>query len=173
MIARFGPLNTMNDKRNLLRWCGYGVPNEDTLMWSASNSLTLIAQESLQPFDKDGASVKTRDMNFHALPWPVDVLRELGETEVRMRVTLSYFVEPNPGERGWTTKFRYQSHGLRFSVKRSYESTEQFRQRCNLRARDEEAGYQGDVGESGRWDLGERLQSLGSIHSDTWIGSAV
>ena len=102
----------------------------------------------------------------------MDVLRELGDTEVRMRVTLSYFVEPNPGERGWTTKFRYQSHGLRFSVKRSYESQEQFRQRCNLRARDEEAGYQGDVGESGRWELGERLQSLGSLHSDTWIGTA-
>ena len=29
-----------------------------------------------------------------ALPWPNDVLADLGETEVQLRVTLSYFVEP-------------------------------------------------------------------------------
>ena len=40
-----------------------------------------------------------------------------------MRVTLSFFVEPSPGRRGWTRKHRYQSHGLLFEVKRPTETT--------------------------------------------------
>ena len=64
MVSRFGPLSDANAKRNLLRWCGFGVPDKDVLMWSASNSLTLIAQESLQPFVKGGASVKTKDIGI-------------------------------------------------------------------------------------------------------------
>src|SRR5256885_8145814 len=38
---------------------------------------------------------------------------------VEMRVTLSFFVEPNPSRRGWQSKFRYQSHGLRFADRKS------------------------------------------------------
>ena len=46
------------------------------------------------------------------------VLEELGENDVRMRVTLSYFVEPNPPRRGYVARHQYASHGLRFSVRR-------------------------------------------------------
>ena len=76
------------------------MPDLDEAMWSAQNSLTLIAQDSLQPFDKIENNGKLRDLNIHSIPWPVDVLQELGETPVKMKVTLSYFIEPNPGERG-------------------------------------------------------------------------
>ena len=38
-----------------------------------------------------------------------------------MRVTLSYFIEPNPSQRG-NSRYRYQSHGLRFDVKRPTET---------------------------------------------------
>ena len=41
------------------------------------------------------------DIQFFELPWPRDVLQGLGEQSVRLRVTLSYFIEPNPGRRGW------------------------------------------------------------------------
>lgn len=33
-----------------------------------------------------------------------------------MRVTLSYFVEPGPGEVGWEDKYRYLACGLRFDA---------------------------------------------------------
>jgi len=106
MEARFLPANPesrrQNHYRQLLRYCGYGVPNEADLFWSAQNALTLIAQDSLQPFFKKDGSIKTRDINLHDLPWPTEILEGLGETTVGMRVTLSYFIEPNPGERGWS-----------------------------------------------------------------------
>ena len=173
MKARFAPLKKQSEKRQLLRYCGYGVPNENQLFWSAQDSLTLIAQETLQPFMKEEGDIKTADLNLHDLPWPRDVLQSLGETDVEMRVTLSYFIEPNPGERGWSTKFSYKSHGLRFDVKRATETDEQFQQRVNKQARDEDVKYEGSVKESGgEWYLGNKLQSLGSIHSDTWHGNA-
>jgi hypothetical protein len=160
------------DYSRLLRYCGYGVPDETAVFWSASNALTLIAQESLQPFFKDNdKKVKTRDIHLHALPWPVQVLEDLGETEVEMQVTLSYFVEPNPGERGWANKYRYASHGLRFAVRRPVESVKQFHQRINQFARDEE--YQQQTPQDSNWLLGEKLRNYGSIHSDTWRGTAV
>ncbi len=156
--------------RRLLRYCGYGVPDEAALLWSASNALTLIAQESLQPFFKEDKTIKTRDIHLHALPWPVEALEELGETPVEMRVTISYFIEPNPGARGWANKYRYASHGLRFAVRRPLETEQQFQQRINQYARDEE--YQKSTAQDSGWLLGERLRNFGSIHSDTWQGTA-
>ena len=66
-------------------------------------------------------------MNIHTLPFPKDVLLGIGDEEVRMRVTLSYFVKPSPGRKGWKANHRYASHGLRFDVKRPTESLEQFK----------------------------------------------
>ncbi|MCB5272428.1 MAG: S8 family peptidase, partial [Candidatus Cloacimonetes bacterium] len=99
------------DYARLLRVCGYGVPDLQRALYCASNSLTLIAQDTLQPFDKkeDGPGFRTRDMHLHELPWPKEVLEDLGETEVTLRITLSYFIEPSPGEVGWKDRYRYQS----------------------------------------------------------------
>ena len=68
-------------------------------------------------------------------------------------------------------KFKYQSHGLRFDVKRSLETDEAFNQRINKQMRDEEDGFEA-VEETGKWFLGDQLRRLGSLHSDTWTGSA-
>jgi hypothetical protein len=173
MRERFAPLRSRQQKLNLLRYCGYGVPDPEALFWSTRDSLTLVAQDQLQPFDRRlGSEPTTRDVNLHALPWPAEVLEALGETEVTMRVTLSYFVEPNPGERGWARRYRYASHGLRFEVKTATETTEQFRRRINEAARDEEHGAT-SAGDASSWYLGPDLRSLGSIHSDWWTGTAV
>ena len=91
------------DYRNLLRRCGFGVPYLGRALWSVSNSLTMVVQETLQPFKKDPASQPTtRDMHLHSLPWPADMLEELEETEVEMRVALSYFIEPNSIATGYS-----------------------------------------------------------------------
>jgi len=170
MLARFDR-QTASGRRSLLQCFGFGVPDEEALFWSARNSLTLIAQADLQPFFKEhGSAIKTRDIDLHSLPWPVEALEELGEIEVELKVTLSYFIEPNPGQRGWSRKFSYQSHGLRFDVKRPLESDEDFKQRVNREARDEE--YDGSIPDSGEWLLG-KMRNRGSIHSDTWRGTAV
>ena len=159
---------------NRLRRYGYGVANLNRARYSARNSLTLISQQVLRPFDKDGSTVKTNDMGLHTLPWPEQQLQELGETIVEMRVTLSYFIEPKPGRRGGFARIRhrYQSHGLRFEVKRPQESMEEIRQRINKAARDEDAEYTGAVGDTQGWVLGPNLRTRGSIHSDWWRGTA-
>ena len=87
------PEPTKTQKERLLRICGYGVPDMERALYSAANSLTLIAQAELQPYDKkETGGYKTKEMHFYNLPWPKDVLLELPfDTPVQMRVTLSYF----------------------------------------------------------------------------------
>jgi hypothetical protein len=171
MLRRFEPLTTRRKKEQLLRYCGFGVPNLGEAIWSASNRLTLLAQDTLQPFDKVDGTCRTRDLNIHKIPWPKETLQDLGDVPVEMRVTLSYFIEPNPARRGWIRKHRYASHGLRFDVKTPTETLAEFRKRINKAARDEESG-QSTSSDADRWFLGPDLRSAGSIHSDRWEGSA-
>ena len=97
--------------------------------------------------------------------------RWLGATEVELRVTLSHYIEPNPGERGWLQRHRYPSHNLRFEVKRALESVLDFRARINAAATAEEQGLGAiDVGPD-NWFLG-RIRNVGSLHSDYWHGTA-
>jgi hypothetical protein len=157
----------------LVRRYGYGVPDLGRALLSAQNDLTLMVEDALTPFNKESSAVKTRDMKVHQLPWPNDVLAQLGDAHVELRVTLSYFIEPNPGERGWTRRHRYASHGLRFAVKKATESLDDFRARVNDAARDEEEGEVAGGGAGGdEWLLGPKNRDQGSIHSDFWSGTA-
>lgn len=156
----------------LLRRYGYGVPDLGRALRSARNDLTLLIEDELQPFQReDGGTPKTRDMKLHSLPWPRSELAALGAAQVELRATLSYFVEPNPGERGWTRRHRYASHGLRFRIKSATESLNEFRARINQAARDEEEGAAAGVGGGEDWLLGTS-RDVGSVHSDLWRGTA-
>jgi hypothetical protein len=157
----------------LLRICGYGVADFTRALYCAANSLTLISQAQLQPFDKHATQSRyiSRDMHLYRLPWPVEVLQGLGAIPVKMRVTLSYFVEPSPGEVGWQDRYRYASHALRFEFNGPGESEEDFVQRVNRLAREEDE-HPGTEGPGDRWTIGE-ARNVGSIHSDIWQGSAI
>jgi hypothetical protein len=99
MLARFTDARGNVDYRSLLRCFGYGVPNLRQLLSSLDNSLTLVAESELRPFFQDDGRIKTREMRPHPLPWPTEALTALQDTNVVMRVTLSYFIEPSPGAR--------------------------------------------------------------------------
>lgn len=173
MSARARDQHGRIDTTRLLRTFGHGVPNPEMLFYSAQNNLTLVAESTMQPYflNEDGA-LASRDINFHALPWPRDALLALPfDTPIEMRVTLSYFIEPSPGERGWDRKYGYPSHGLRFKVIRPTEDLDQFKLRINAHDRDED--YDEDhAGETGMWELGTGGPTNGSIHSNTWHGTA-
>ncbi|OAN87869.1 hypothetical protein A8B84_14045 [Marinobacter sp. EhC06] len=157
---------------SLVRHCGFGEPDLARALWSVDNSLTMVCEEKLHPFKrKKGSDPQLRDMNLHRLPWPLAELEALGETEVEMRVTLSYFIEPNPSARGVTSRYRYESHGLRFDVKRPLESDDDFRARINVAAREAEE-YSSSGQSDSAWLLGKSNRHRGSLHSDTWRGSA-
>lgn len=165
-----------SDLNTLLRKYGYGVPDERVALNSAGNSLTLIAEDQLYPFEKGTKTyVRTNELNLHRLPWPTEVLQQLGNVEAEMRVTLSYFIEPSPSSASAAplrTKFRYASHGLRFDARTPTETEEEFRQRINQEAREEEQTRAKTSGDFGDWALGKDLRTRGSIHSDWWKGTA-
>jgi hypothetical protein len=164
-------------KRALLGRFGFGAISADRTLNSGTRRPNIVIQESLKPYQKARGAISLSKLNLHELPWPSAELNALGAVQVSMRVTLSYFIEPNPSQRGWQSKFRYQSHGLRFAVKAASESNNEFNQRINRIDRDEaiEAGLPVEPmpdPDSQSWVFGRNVRSRGSLHSDTWIGTA-
>jgi hypothetical protein len=173
------------DIENLIRYCGWGVPDVNRALRSAENSLTLVVQRSITPFQneirkvtgKPDSKVRSmRDMHIHQIPWPVDILRDLSIEPVELRITLSYFIEPNPGEHGRKRRYNYASYGLRFDINRPTETLEDFRWRINKTVRDMELDKKPNStskSDSKDWVLGQDNRHKGSIHSDIWRGTAI
>lgn len=161
-----------DDYAYLIRHCGWGTPDLNRALWSAGNSLTLLVEDRVYPYAKVSSRIATRDMNLHALPWPKEELAALQETPVEMRVTLSYFIEPNPSARGVASKYHYPSHRLRFDVQRPLDaSTKDFVARVNAAAQREDEGDSVNPRDPG-WRLGEKQRHRGSLHQDIWEGTA-
>jgi hypothetical protein len=160
----------------MLRIFGYGVPDIDRARYSANHLLTLIAENTLQPYQRAedapaSTDAKLHQMHLYELPWPTQALQALDpEMELRMKVTLSYFVEPNPGRRGYRDRFTYPSHGLRFEVIRPEQPLANFKAFVNDLADRED--YGGPEGSAQGWRFGPQLRTRGSLHCDIWTGSA-
>ncbi|QRI93011.1 S8 family peptidase [Delftia lacustris] len=175
MRAMFLPTPPNKDHYvHMIRHCGWGTPDLNRALWSASDSLTLVLEDLVHPYQKVPGKVVTRDMNLHALPWPKEELEALQDTPVEMRVTLSYFIEPNPSARGIASKYHYPSHRLRFDVQRPLDaSTEQFITRLNAAAQREDDGDGDPVNPTDpNWLLGSHRRHRGSLHQDIWKGTA-
>lgn len=164
------------EKRKILSRVGYGTPNFNSAIYSAENSLNIIAERAFTPFKFEENRVKTNECHLFDLPWPTDVLFELAESEVTLKITLSYFIEPNPGNKVYAGSNSYQSHGLRFKMIDKTEDIEMFKARVSKSIREENHDkdnlYSAEGSESG-WVLGPQVRDKGSIHKDIWIGSAV
>ncbi|HCS10327.1 MAG TPA: hypothetical protein DIV40_02615 [Clostridiales bacterium] len=165
---------TRKDYRNLLRICGYGVPDLERAIWSANNSVNMIIEDELKPFAKkpSASNVTMNEMHIHELPWPSDILLGLGESKVKMIVTLSYYIEPGPGEIGWKDKYRYPSCGLLFDVNNPGEEKDNFLKRISKAMRENEDDKNEVPNDSDRWLVGINNRNLGSIHKDIWEGTA-
>jgi hypothetical protein len=166
MRAQF-PGENKEAKESLLRHCGYGVPSLENAMHSASNSLNLVIEDTIQPY-KQGNSF--HELKLHSLPWPQEALYDIATTPITMKVTLSYFIDALAGRRGFQGKFSYPSHRLGFRLKRVDESVDAFRARINRVVSD--SGIERGDGTEHGWFLGPQLQTRGTINSDTWIGTA-
>ncbi len=162
-----------NEYKRLLSICGYGVPDLTRALYCTQSSLTIVSQSIIQPYEKKvGGRCKTKDMHLYELPWPTEVLLELpDDVEVEMKITLSYFIEPGPGEVGWKDRYRYPSHGLRFNLNSPGEQKDEFIRRINHAARDDDNCHSGTDSSSSHWLLGRTLRNRGSVHSDTWKGT--
>lgn len=157
-----------DDRRAILRSVGYGVPILEKARYSASNSLTLIAEKTLQPYIIDGSRTKYNEYHLYELPWPSGVLRdEIGVNDVTLKITLSYYIEPNPGNRQYATNFRYHSHELDFKLIKPFETLIEFKRRISASLSIEDEQTEGYINTSSElWTLRERIRSKGSIKKD-------
>lgn len=156
------------DYRNLLRTCGYGVPSLTRAINSMNNKVNMVIESEIQPYTIERQTNKMNEMHLHDLPWPKEELLRLGETEVQLKVTLSYFIEPSPGEKGWKNQYRYPSSLLRFDLNGSRTRTEFLKSINSLTETvDEEESAATGIA----WTLGTQ-RNVGSIHSDYWKGTA-
>ncbi len=147
---------------------GWGVPDEERVFWSADNALTLIAEDDLRPYKhEENKSVTLKEMKSFRLPWPEAALRALGATEVELRCTLSYFVQPDLHSAGLQRPQFYPSHGLKFDLQRFDESEARAQRRFNkaIATTDPTADDPG-------WLLGWKKRIRGTLHHDVWKGPA-
>lgn len=154
----------------LMRGYGYGVPNEQRALDSLANQATLFTEGMLQPYKGKAGTASLNECHLIALPWPVALLQAHPDITCTLRVTLSYFIHPNPGTRSWDNgkKYKYASHLLGFTPKHKDHSMEEFRSRLHA-DEDALAGALNDPG----WALGDKLRRKGgSLIQDIWRGSA-
>jgi hypothetical protein len=166
-------LRTVASKDALLRTFGYGIPNIDVAQFSAMSRACLISQQSIKPFlrEENQQQAGYFEMNLHKLPWPQDYLREYGTTKIKLRVTLSYFIEPSPSRRIPLQQYSYASHQLRFDLQRPLEHPDIFKQRINKKERTPGQTFEA-TDTSTNWVLGPKARNRGSIISDVWTGTA-
>lgn len=179
MKAGVANANGMTGRSALRRKFGYGQPDLPRALASASNDLALFSQAYIQPYVQP--NISKRDPNqrvgnitygnahYHDLPWPTQVLEQLETCPVRLRITLSYFVEPYPLKESMLDPARYRSFGLRFDLKRPRDTDREFQSRFISEMGARVSGGEGDPD----WDFGPKSVSAGSLHCDTWNGTAV
>lgn len=165
MKAQFtfdGKLN----KELLLHTVGYGEPNEDKAISSFNNSATFILEREFKPFELDEKQkLKSRSMDIIELPWPKELLEGMENIPVRLKVTLSYYIQPSPG----SNQYKYESYALRFDVINQTETLEQFQQRVSHVSQ----GTDKSENDYTRWYIGIQNRDRGSIISDYIDTSAI
>ena len=135
-----------------------------------------MAERELQPFQRlrdSKGTLKTpnfRQIDYYDLPWPIQALEQLGEQEIGLKVTLSYFIEPSPNWDSSLAPQRYQSFGLRFALKRPLETDDTFTARVNGLERG--SGYTSTATPDEGWTFGTNSIAAGSLHCDVWRGAA-
>lgn len=182
MLINGGLPQTTDLKIAFLRRYGYGAPQLATLLSSFDNRPCIVVQDDLQPFKKSDKNdnIVFGEMNYYELPWPKQQLEQIYDEQVRLRVTLSYFIEPNPSERPPRTKYSYASHELRFRLNRPNETRDVFLARINKELQLEEINEEladeyeindVEVADQDNWLLGPHARDRGGVISDIWRGT--
>jgi len=157
----------------LLRTVGYGAPHLSHSLSDQPNCATMIAQAEIQPFRFDGSTAKYNEYHVYSFPWPQMGLEQFLAHDIRMRITLSYFVEPNPGNR-ISSRYRYPGCRLKFKVSSPGQSVNDLKAEINQYAADDAQDSDRHIlrGDYRGWFLGPQRVFKGSIHSDIWEGAA-
>lgn len=108
-----------------------------------------------------------RKVKIYRLPLPGNLLTD-DDPEVELRVTLSYFTEPNKFGRR-----TYHGLDLKWDMQGPHETEEAFIQRVNVLKREQDDDgkrVKPTKSESFAWEVGIRARSRGTVQSDRWHG---
>jgi hypothetical protein len=166
--------------------CGWGVPDLEFASACANDRATVIFEDEMpnairviESMDRGGpgAGSKSTETKFKRIvklfrfPVPEDILLAEPDRIVELRVTLSYFPEPN-------TFRRQVSHGLdlTWDMQGPAETEAAFISRINKLARGERPGA-GAKNKKKRtktfeWHVRTTRRSRGTVQSDRWVGPA-
>lgn len=159
------------DIHNLVHTCGYGVPTEKKAIVSEDCYATFISEQTMTPLARaTSGKYKLNAMHIFDLPWPKEILESMGDEEVKMRITLSYYIQPAPGSKTRHNKYRYPSLRLRFEVNKPTEDEAQFIRRVS---HVEMEGVEASKNDTARWEIGIQERNNGCIISDYIIASAI
>ncbi len=170
--------------RDRLAACGYGIPDEDFARACAANRATIIIEdvmpnavreEELKKQPPKRAGTKTtepkvrRKQKIFRLPLPEDLLLQSTDANVELRVTLSYFAEPNKYGRS-----AYHGLDLKWDMQGPQEDEDEFLERINKLQRpiadDGKRKRSNDSSKSFSWELGSQIRGRGTVQSDRWHG---
>ncbi|WP_437547235.1 S8 family peptidase [Sorangium sp. So ce367] len=177
--AMVGDFPGLNDR---LQACGYGVPSERLASECAQGVATIVVEDSMpnavieeepKKTPPKRATTKTterkvrRKVKLYRLPLPESLLSD-ADPDVELRVTLSYFTEPNKFGRR-----TYNGLDLKWDMQGPQESADAFIQRINALKRP--TGADGkrlkiEKAKSFDWDVGIERRSRGTVQSDRWRG---
>jgi len=181
MLGVIDPFRSYTQKQRdhftqILRNYGFGEPDASRACFSSEQAVTLLREDAMTPYRGNSGSASLNDCHIHHLQLPVALFRAHGAATCTMRVTLSYFVAPNPSSSNHTLGSRYCYSGclLRFRVKHKDEDVNAFKQHVSREAIENE--LQNDETRNlndPSWALGAKLRGkAGSIVHDVWQGSA-
>jgi hypothetical protein len=151
-------------KVDRLRAFGYGIPAAAIAKRSAKSAVSLIAENSFHcSYKKENK--EAREMAYYKIPWPQEELLQLGDIPVELRVTLSYFIEPNPRQ----SAYKYEGARLAWEMQGTGEPDDDFFKRINkLRREEGERGFKSKI----EWEIGPQNRSRGTVQSDRWLCTA-
>lgn len=166
---------TQEQVLKVLRSYGFGEPDVGRARACSQNKVTMIREDELQPYNGSAGSAGVHDCHIHQLRLPVDLLQQLGENTCILRITLSYFVAPNPSasNRIPGSRYRYGSCPLRFRVRHRDETEENFISLVSKEANNSDESEEPDRLSDPAWALGMGIRRKGgSLIQDIWRGSA-
>lgn len=165
-------MELIEDMDERMSLCGYGVPDADVAIYSSEKSATYIFENTLKPYKTNksgtGSGNSYNEWHFYDLPWPKELLEEMGKEDVKIRITLSYYIKPSPGYAGRANLYRYPSATLHFDLKNASETTQEF-----LSRRNKNEGEKTTDNKPGKWTVGQQRRERGTVQSDWTECSAV
>jgi hypothetical protein len=155
------------NRDELLAACGLGVPDEPFAASCRNDAPTVIVEDGLANAvaseDEDEAR-PTREVKTFRMPIP-DGLADLEDAPAELRITLSYFAEPNLYRRTMN-----RGLDLAWDLQRPGETEGSFLERVNDLRRGQNWERPGGGGLA--WALGPQRRARGTVQSDRWEGRA-